>query len=175
MANLALTAYIRENIADDYNLWRHLVLPWIGTLALLPVLFITVYPVPAWPVNLTPYIFIVALLVGFGYMMWLRAPQARRAAPGRDRCWSAAPGRRGGRGLGTPGTRRRCGLAGRGVTHPAVELGRVELPGLRAADTEQPSIPPRPTGPGSARPASAAAAGLDALVVYADREHFANL
>ena len=43
-------------------------LPWIGTLALLPVLFVTVYPVPAWPVNITPYIFIVTLIIGYGYM-----------------------------------------------------------------------------------------------------------
>ena len=31
----------------------------------------TVYPVPAWPINLTPYVFIVVLLVGVGYMIWL--------------------------------------------------------------------------------------------------------
>jgi amino acid transporter len=70
MANLALTAYIRREHPGDYNVWRHGVLPWIGTLALLPVLFVTVYPVPSWPFNLTPYIFIVALIVGFGYMVW---------------------------------------------------------------------------------------------------------
>src|SRR5579863_6098744 len=61
MANLALTAYIRREHAADYNVWRHGVLPWIGTLALLPVLFVTIYPVPAWPINLTPYIFIAAI------------------------------------------------------------------------------------------------------------------
>ena len=41
-----------------------------ATLALLPVLFVTVYPVPSWPYNLTPYIFIAALIIGFGYMQW---------------------------------------------------------------------------------------------------------
>ncbi len=45
-------------------------LPWIGTLALLPVLFVTVYPVPSWPYNITPYLFIAALIVGFVYMLW---------------------------------------------------------------------------------------------------------
>jgi hypothetical protein len=30
-----------------------------------------VYPRPAWPVDLTPYIFIVAMLAGVGYMIWL--------------------------------------------------------------------------------------------------------
>jgi len=71
MANFALTAYMLREHRDDYNVWKHLVLPGIGTLALLPVLWTTVYPYPAWPINLTPYIFIAALLVGGGYMVWL--------------------------------------------------------------------------------------------------------
>jgi amino acid transporter len=70
MANIALTAYIRREHRADYNPWRHLVLPVVGTLALLPVLWITVYPVPPWPYRITPYIFVAALLVGFGYMLW---------------------------------------------------------------------------------------------------------
>ena len=45
MANLALTAYIRREHPGSFNIWRHGVLPWIGTLALLPVLWITVYPI----------------------------------------------------------------------------------------------------------------------------------
>jgi amino acid transporter len=71
MANFALTAYMLREHRDDYNVWKHLVLPGIGTLALLPVLWTTVYPYPAWPINLTPYIFIATLLVGGGYMVWL--------------------------------------------------------------------------------------------------------
>jgi hypothetical protein len=70
MANLALTAYMRREHPGDFHLWRHGVLPWIGTLALLPVLFVTVYPRPAWPFDITPYLFIAALIVGFGYMLW---------------------------------------------------------------------------------------------------------
>jgi amino acid transporter len=70
MANLALTAYIRREHRDDFSVWRHGVIPWVGTLALLPVLWVTVWPVPAWPVNITPYLFVAALAVGFGYMLW---------------------------------------------------------------------------------------------------------
>jgi amino acid transporter len=70
MANLALTAYIRREHRDDFSVWRHGVIPWVGTLALLPVLWVTVWPVPAWPVNITPYLFVAALVVGFGYMLW---------------------------------------------------------------------------------------------------------
>lgn len=80
MANLALTAYIRRELPDDFSAWRHAVIPWIGTLALLPVLFVTVYPVPAWPYNITPYLFVAALIAGFGYMQWRewRCPGALR-------------------------------------------------------------------------------------------------
>ena len=70
MANIALTAYIRREHPDDYNFWRHLIIPGIGTLALLPVLWTTIYPVPSWPYNLTPYLFIAALIIGAGYMIW---------------------------------------------------------------------------------------------------------
>jgi amino acid transporter len=70
MANIALTAYIRREHPDDYNFWRHLIIPGIGTVALLPVLWTTVYPVPSWPYNLTPYLFIAALIIGAGYMIW---------------------------------------------------------------------------------------------------------
>jgi hypothetical protein len=38
---------------------------------LIPVLFITIYPVPAWPYNITPYVFLAILVAGFGYMRWL--------------------------------------------------------------------------------------------------------
>jgi amino acid transporter len=73
MANVALTTYVRREHPGDFNIGRHEVIPWIGTIALLPVLFITVYPVPDWPYNITPYLFIVSLILGIGYMQWREA------------------------------------------------------------------------------------------------------
>ena len=70
-ANLALPSFMRREHPDDFSFWRHAAIPWMGTLALLPVLVVTVYPVPPRPYNLTPYLFVVALLIGFGYMHWL--------------------------------------------------------------------------------------------------------
>ena len=70
MANVALTSYIRRELPNHFSIWRHVVIPWIGTLALLPVLFVTVYPVPPQPYNITPYLFVVTLIVGFCYMHW---------------------------------------------------------------------------------------------------------
>ena len=73
MANLALTSYIRREHPARFRVWDHLMSPWIATLALLPVLFVTVYPVPEWPYNVVPYLFVAAMLFGFGYMQWREA------------------------------------------------------------------------------------------------------
>jgi amino acid transporter len=80
MANLALTAYVRRELPKHFSLWRHAVVPWMGTLALIPVFFVTVYPVPGWPYNITPYCFAAIFMAGIGYMYWLRArdPKALR-------------------------------------------------------------------------------------------------
>ncbi|MBV9622650.1 MAG: APC family permease [Acidobacteria bacterium] len=73
MANLALTSYIRRELPLEFSLWRHGVIPWVGTLSLLPVLFVTVYPLPSWPYSLTPYVFLMTLLSGWVYMKWLES------------------------------------------------------------------------------------------------------
>ena len=80
MANLALMAYVRRELPQQFSIWRHAVVPWMGTLALVPVFFVTVYPVPAWPYNITPYCFAAILMAGVGYMYWLasRDPEALR-------------------------------------------------------------------------------------------------
>ena len=70
MANLALTRYMRREQRPHFSVWQHAAVPWVGTLSLLPVLFVTVYPVPAWPYNMTPYLFLLSLLLGFAYMEW---------------------------------------------------------------------------------------------------------
>jgi hypothetical protein len=33
-------------------------------------LFVTLYPLPPWPYNLTPYLFLVSLIAGIAYMYW---------------------------------------------------------------------------------------------------------
>jgi amino acid transporter len=70
MANLALTRYMRHDERADFSVWKHVVYPWIATLALTPVLFVTVYPQPTWPYNITPYLFVASLIAGFAYMKW---------------------------------------------------------------------------------------------------------
>jgi L-asparagine transporter-like permease len=70
MANLALTPYMRREQQAHFSVWRHVVVPWVATLVLMPVLFVTVYPFPPWPYSLTPYFFVLLLVAGFAYMQW---------------------------------------------------------------------------------------------------------
>jgi len=78
MANIALTAFVRREHAADFSILRHVIVPLVGTVLLIPVLYVTVYPVPAYPFNLTPYIFIVMMIIGFVAMLIIaaRRPEA---------------------------------------------------------------------------------------------------
>ena len=64
----------------EFNIWRHGVIPILGTLLLLPVLWVTFWPIPAFPFNIVPYIFIAWMVIGFVAMKWIdnRRPQALR-------------------------------------------------------------------------------------------------
>jgi amino acid transporter len=70
MANLALTQYMRREQPAHFKVWLHVLVPSIATLALLPVLFVSVYPLPPWPYNLTLYWFVILIFAGFVYMQW---------------------------------------------------------------------------------------------------------
>ena len=78
MANLALVAYMRRERRSEYSPWMHMVVPIIGSLVLLPALFTTVWPIPAFPVNLADYAYVAWMLVGAGCLVWLirRRPEA---------------------------------------------------------------------------------------------------
>ncbi len=78
LANFALTTFIRHEHPTDFSLWRHGLIPTIGTLLLLPVLFVTVWPIPTYPLDLPPYVFIVLMIIGFVAMqvVAMRRPSA---------------------------------------------------------------------------------------------------
>lgn len=82
MANVALTIFVRREHPADFNIWRHAIVPVVGTLLLLPVMFVTVWPVPPYPLNLTPYIFVVLMIIGFVVMKVLEARRPESLAQG---------------------------------------------------------------------------------------------
>lgn len=78
MANIALTAFVRREHPEDFNIVRHVIVPLVGTVLLIPVLWVTIIPVPPYPFNLTPYIFIALMVIGFVVMLIIaaRRPEA---------------------------------------------------------------------------------------------------
>lgn len=52
--------------------WYHLISSVIALALLGVVLFGTVYPVPAWPYNILPYVFLALLALGVAYFLLLR-------------------------------------------------------------------------------------------------------
>jgi amino acid transporter len=64
VANVGLYLFYKREHADELNVIKHLVIPAIGTLALLVVVYYSVNPLPAWPVTLAPFIVLAWLVIG---------------------------------------------------------------------------------------------------------------
>ncbi|MBI3414580.1 MAG: APC family permease [Verrucomicrobia bacterium] len=87
LANVALTLFVWQRHRPDFSIWRHGVVPAMGTLMLIPVVVITVWEFPEnllnfsqWavqkpPFNLAPYCFVALMILGLA-VMWVL--QARR-------------------------------------------------------------------------------------------------
>jgi amino acid transporter len=75
LSNFALTVFVRREHPTDFRAWRHGMVPVVGTLFLVPVTVVTVWPVPRYPQNLMPYVFAVLMVVGFAVM---KVVEARR-------------------------------------------------------------------------------------------------
>jgi amino acid transporter len=73
LANFALTAFIRHEQPTDFDVWRHGIMPVVGTLLLIPVIFVTIWPIPPYPLNLTPYLFVILMIIGFLVMKVVEA------------------------------------------------------------------------------------------------------
>jgi amino acid transporter len=71
MANIALISYMKRERPQDFKPLIHLGFPLIGSLALLPAMFTTVWPIPAYPDNLCFYVFAVWIVASAGYLVWL--------------------------------------------------------------------------------------------------------
>ena len=93
MANLALTSYIRREHRRQFQRLASRCVALDRDPGAAACLFVTVYPVPAWPYNIAPYFFVVSLVAGFGYMQWLELRHPG-ALSGAQPCWSAAAARR---------------------------------------------------------------------------------
>src|SRR5215468_10603987 len=64
VANVGLYLFYRREHPEDFSILKHLVIPAVGTLALLVVVYYSVNPLPAWPVGIAPFIVLAWLAIG---------------------------------------------------------------------------------------------------------------
>ena len=77
-ANIALIVFVRRQHPADFNTWRHGMVPILGTLFLVPVIVVSVVPLPDYPGSLTPFLFVAMMLIGFVVLkiIEIRRPEA---------------------------------------------------------------------------------------------------
>jgi len=63
-ANVGLFYYVRKNHPGDFNWFRHVIVPLIGTIALACVVYYSLNPLPAWPIKLAPLVVVLWLALG---------------------------------------------------------------------------------------------------------------
>jgi amino acid transporter len=77
MANIGLGVFYRREHPNEFNPIRHIVIPAIGTIALLLVVYYSVRPLPPWPISLAPFIVLGWLAVGIVVLFTVfRGPRA---------------------------------------------------------------------------------------------------
>jgi len=81
---IAVPIYYRREHPNEINIFLTYVFPIVGTLMLIPVLYASVYPPPAFPLNLAPYIDIVWILIGIGTVFYLGRTRPKQLQAGAD-------------------------------------------------------------------------------------------
>jgi amino acid transporter len=81
---IAVPIFYRREHPDETNVFFTYVFPIVGLLMLVPVLYASVYPPPAFPLNLSPYIDLVWILIGIGTVTWLGRTRPKQLAAGAE-------------------------------------------------------------------------------------------
>lgn len=63
MVNLGAIKYFTTH-REHFSFWKHLISPIIGTIVLIYPIYSNLWPVPAFPMNLFPYIVVAWILIG---------------------------------------------------------------------------------------------------------------
>jgi amino acid transporter len=71
LMNLALVRFFWRYHRDEFNLVRHAIVPVIASVLILLPIKAQIWPVPAYPLNLAPYLIIAWMIGGAGYVALL--------------------------------------------------------------------------------------------------------
>lgn len=110
LMNIGLVGYFWRRHRDKWSVVRHGILPVVGSLLMLLPIYGQVYPLPAWPYRLVPYLIVTWVVAGAVYFAVLRRrrPQFLDAM---GRVWEPAAD------SGEPPTAREAEHAGRQAEH----------------------------------------------------------
>ncbi len=70
-ANIGVFVYYRRNYPDELHWFKHVLVPLIGSAALVLVVYYSVNPLPAYPVSLAPFIVLGWIAVGVALLAWM--------------------------------------------------------------------------------------------------------
>lgn len=90
VVSIAVMMYYRRHFPHEFSLWRHGVIPIVASLILLLPIYGLLWPVPPFPINLVPYIFVVWILIGVGYLIYT-ASRRPAVLHGMGRVFEAEP------------------------------------------------------------------------------------
>lgn len=68
---ISVPVFYRREHPSETNVFLTYVFPIVGTLLLIPILYASVYPAPAFPLNLSPYVDLVWFLIGIAVLVFL--------------------------------------------------------------------------------------------------------
>lgn len=84
LISIAVIRFYRREHPSEFRLVRHGVLPVLTAVIMLLPIYGQIYPTPAAPNNLVPYLIVAWMVIGAGYLMYLRTRKPQLiAAMGR--------------------------------------------------------------------------------------------
>jgi amino acid transporter len=81
---VSVPIFYRREHPDQINLFMTYVFPIVGTLLLIPVLYASVWPPPAFPLNLAPYIDLLWILGGVAVLIYLSRTRPKQLEAGAE-------------------------------------------------------------------------------------------
>jgi amino acid transporter len=73
VTNLALIVFMWTYHRDEFSYLLHGIFPVLSILVFIGPLVTSLYPFPAAPLNIFPFVTVAWILIGIGWMLWLRA------------------------------------------------------------------------------------------------------
>jgi amino acid transporter len=90
MMNVGLASYFWRRHRDEFNWFRHGVLPALGSVLMLLPIYGLLWPVPPWPYSLVPYLLVAWVIAGVGYFAVVRSRKPQVVAA-MGRVWEGSP------------------------------------------------------------------------------------